>query len=170
MPAPAPLGGVKERVRATAMADSTSRRPGIDGFTLIETIDSVCAAILRGAGINDIAARAIMAALWDEPVHCTALDPPPRTPWRTDVESEFLRDVGLRVHVIRRARHRSSEDLCRVLSLRPLDLLDIEEGVATPTALLLYRLAMVLQVPVPMLVDPKATPLKVLRLLAPARS
>jgi transcriptional regulator with XRE-family HTH domain len=91
---------------------------------------------------------------------------PARTPRRTELERVFLRELGERVHGLRRARHRSVEDVCRVTDLRPPALLDLEHGDSTPTALLLYRLAAALQVPVPMLVDPKATPLKVLRLLA----
>ena len=53
-----------------------------------------------------------------------------------------------------------------MLDLRPVDLHDLEQGDATPTALLAYRLAAALQVSVPMLGDPKASPLAVLRLLA----
>ena len=97
------------------------------------------------------------------------VDVPSRTPRRTELERAFLQDIGQRVHVIRLARHRTVEDVCRVIDLRPIALLDLEQGDATPNALLLHRLAAVLQVPVPMLVDPTATPLKVLRLLAAGR-
>jgi hypothetical protein len=169
MPAPAPLSLVRERERAAAVLDSAPHFPAVDTVTLIDALDAVCAALLRSAGLSNTAARAVLAALWDDPVPSAALDVPARTPRRTELESAFLRDLGQRIHIIRRARHRSTEDVCGVLGLRPLDLLDLEQGTAMPNALLLYRLAAVLQVPVPILVDPKATPLKVLRLLAAGR-
>ena len=165
----APLSCAADRVRATALVDSAGPYVGTDGFTLVHALDTVSAALLRGAGINDTAGRAILAALWDRPVGTAEGFVPPRTPWRTELERDFLRDLGQRIHVIRRARHRTSSDVCRVLNLRPVDLHDLEHGAAMPNALLLYRLAAVLQVPVPMLIDPNATPLKVLRLLASGR-
>jgi hypothetical protein len=164
-PQVAPLSRAVDRLRAAALIDSTRRYLGTDGFTLVQALDTVCAALLRGAGINDTAARAILAALWDHPIGTADAFVPPRTPRRTEQEREFLRELGQRVHVVRRARRRSSSDLCRMLDLRSVELHDLEHGEATPTALLLYRLAAVLQVPLPMLVDPNATPLKVLRLL-----
>lgn len=162
----APLSRAADRLRAAALVDTASRHFGTDGFTLVQAVDTVSAALLRGAGISDDVGRAILEALWDHPVGSADAFVPPRTPRRTEQEREFMRDLGQRLHVIRRARRRSSSDLCRILDLRPVDLHDLEQGQATPTVLLLYRLAAVLQVPVPMLVDPKATPLKVLRLLA----
>ena len=169
MPAPTPLSLVRERERAAAVLGSARHFPAVDSVTLIDAVDAVCAGLLRSAGLSDSAARAVLAALWDDPVPSAALDVPVRTPRRTELESAFLRDIGQRIHVIRRARHRSTDDVARVIGLRPLDLHDLEHGEATPNALLLYRLAAALQVPVPMLVDPKATPLKVLRLLAAGR-
>lgn len=167
MSAPAaPLSRAPDRLRAAALVDSAAPYVGTDGFTLVQALDTVCAALLRGAGINDVAARAILAALWDHPVGTPDSFLPPRTPRRTEQEREFLRDLGQRVHVVRRARRRTGSDVCRMTEVRPVDLHDLEQGEATPTALLLYRLAAALQVPVPMLVDPNATPLKVLRLLA----
>lgn len=59
----------------------------------------------------------------------------------------FLRDIGQRIHIIRRARHRTTDDVARLIGLRPLDLHDPEHGEATANALLLYRLAAALQVP-----------------------
>lgn len=169
MPAPTPLSLVKERERAAEVLDSAPHFPAVDAGTPIDALDAVCAALLRGAGLSDTAARAVLASLWDDPVPSAALDRPPRTPRRTEAESGFLRDLGQRIHVIRRARRRSTDDVCRAIGLRPLDLLDLEQGDATPNALLLHRLAAVLQVPVPMLLDPNPTPLKVLRMLAAGR-
>ena len=166
MPATPPLSLVKDRERAAEIVEAAPHFPAVDAITLIDALDAVCAALLRSAGLADTAARAVLAALWDEPVPSAALDVPQRTPWRTEVESAFLSDLGQRIHIVRRVRHRSSADVCRVIGLRPPDLLDLEQGTAMPSALLLYRLAVALQVPVPMLVDPKATPLKILRLLA----
>jgi hypothetical protein len=166
MAASTPLSLVRDRERAAAVLGAARHFPAVDAVAVVDSIDAVCAALLRAAGLCDPSARAVLAALWDDPVPSGALDVPPRTPRRTELERVFLRELGERVHVLRRARHRSVEDVCRVIDLRPPALLDLEHGDGTPTALLLYRLAAALQVPVPMLVDSKATPLKVLRLLA----
>jgi hypothetical protein len=161
-----PLTRVSDRERAATIVETAPHFPRVDANTLVDALDAVSAALLRSAGLSDTAARAVLAALWDQPVPSAALDVPPRTPRRTDREREYLRDLGQRIHVIRRARRRSSADICRTLDLHPEVLRDLEQGNAIPNALLLHRLAAALQVPVPMLVDPTATPRKVLRLLA----
>jgi DNA-binding XRE family transcriptional regulator len=145
-----------------------SARPDLrtDASTLVHSLEAVSAGLLRGAGIGDDAARAILGTLWDAPVETSTAAVPPRTPRRVEQERLFLRDLGERVKVIRRARHRSGDDLCRTLDLPRADLHDLESGLVAPSVLLLYRLAAVLQVPVPMLVDPRATTEKVIRLLA----
>lgn len=165
----APLSRAADRLRATALVESASPHVGSDAFTLLNALDTLCSALLRGAGVNDDAARAVLAALWDQPVGTADAFPPPRTPRRTERERQFQRELGQRLHVVRRARRRSSSDLCRELGLLPAQLHDLEQGTVTPTALLLYRIAAALQVPVPLLVDPDATPLKLLRLIADGR-
>src|SRR5215217_2061107 len=101
MSAPAPLSLVRERERAAAVLGSARHFPAVDAVTLIDALDAVCAALLRSAGLSDPAARAVLAALWDDPVPSATSDVPPRTPRRTELENAFLRDVGQRVHVIR---------------------------------------------------------------------
>lgn len=66
-------------------------------------------------------------------------------------------------------RRRDSAEMGRVLSARPGDLDDLDGREALPSVLLLCGLAAILQVPVPLLVDSNATPLKVLRALAAGR-
>src|SRR5205823_3025482 len=106
VPAPTPLSLVRERERAAAVIDSAPHFPAVDTVTLIDALDAVCAALLRSAGLSDAAARAVLAALWDEPVPSAALDVPKPTPRRSEAESAFLRDLGQRIHVIRRALRR----------------------------------------------------------------
>jgi DNA-binding XRE family transcriptional regulator len=163
---PIPLSRAEHRARATALVETARPDMPTDASTLVHSLEAVSAALLRGAGVGDDAARTILGTLWDAPVHTSTATVPPRTPRRVEHERVFLRQLGERVKVIRRARHRSSDDLARILDLAPLDLRNLEAGFVAPSVLLLYRLAAVLQVPVPMLVDPRATPAKVLRLLA----
>lgn len=95
-----------------------------------------------------------------------ATQTPTRTLRRSEREREFLSELGQRIHVIRRARRLSRPRVTRLTGISSDQLADIEQGIAMPNALSLYRLAEALRVPPPMLLDEKATPLKVLRLLA----
>lgn len=147
--------------RETGMAPPESR-------PLIETLDAVSATVLHAAGITDTLAVQILAALWQQPGRIT--DPEPR-PHRsraaaTDREEVFLRELGERVHVIRCARRLTPGGIYRRTGIPIPALQELEAGRAWPSVFFLYRLAQVFEVPLPMLVDPKATPVRVLRLLA----
>lgn len=153
------------RARAQAVLESAHPCVGADAFTVVSALESVSAALLRSAGVDDATAREVLSVLWNQPPGIAGGFIPPRTPRRVEFGREYIRDLGQRLHVIRRVRRRSSSDIARELDLRTVELHDLEQGTAMPTALLLYRLAVLLQVPVPLLVDPKATPEYVLRLL-----
>lgn len=70
------------------------------------------------------------------------------------------------MHVVRRARRLTVTGVHRRTGVEPFVLRDLEAGRAWPSLVLLIRLAEAFQVPLPMLVDDRATPLRVLRLLA----
>lgn len=147
--------------RETGMAPPDSR-------PLIETLDAVSTTVLHAAGITDTLAVQLLAALWQQPGRIT--EPPPRSPARrvvaTDHEAAFLRELGERVHVTRCARRLTLGGIYRRTGIPITALEELEAGRAWPSVFFLYRLAHVFEVPLPMLVDPKATPLRVLRLLA----
>ena len=68
--------------------------------------------------------------------------------------------------MLRRARRLTRHGVRTRTGLGTSLLIDLENGAAAPSVLTLYRLAEAFQVPLPMLVDEDATPLRVLRLLA----
>jgi hypothetical protein len=101
----------------------------------------VCAALLRGAGVDDATAREVPSVLWNQPPGIAGGFIPPRSPRRIDHERAYVRDLGLRLHVIRHIRRRSSSEVAEELDLRTVEVHDLEQGTAMPTVLLLYRLA-----------------------------
>ncbi len=85
------------------------------------SIEHVSAALLRGAGIGDDAARAVLDALWEQPSGTADTPVPPR---RAGDERRYVRELGQRLHVVRRVRRRSSSDVCRLVDLRPVEVHD----------------------------------------------
>ena len=82
-----------------------------------------------------------------------------------DRDREYLVALGERVRIIRRARRMSKVAVGQRAGLDRIYLGRLEGGCHNPTAITLRHLARALAVPVPLLVDEKATPLRVLRLL-----
>jgi transcriptional regulator with XRE-family HTH domain len=80
-------------------------------------------------------------------------------------DREYLVALGERVKIIRRARRVSKVAAGQRAGLDRIYLGRLEGGCHNPTAVTLRHLARALGVPVPLLVDEKATPLRVLRLL-----
>lgn len=78
---------------------------------------------------------------------------------------EYLLALGERVKIIRRARRMSKVAVGQSADLDRIYLGRLEGGCHNPTAITLRHIARALAVPVPLLVDEKATPLRVLRLL-----
>jgi hypothetical protein len=164
---PAQLTRTAERVRAAAIVAAALRCPTSEAITLVETIDTLSAAVLRIAGMRDAAIRAVLAALWSYPA--TAPIPaaePGRRLRLTDREGEFLLDLGERVHILRRARWQDAPAVWRSTGIPADQLFDIERGTGVPTALAQYRLADLLEVPLPMPVDSRTSPLDMLRDIA----
>lgn len=80
-------------------------------------------------------------------------------------DREYLVALGERVKIIRRVRRLSKVTVGQRAGLDRIHLGRIELGQHNPTVVTLSHLARALGVPVPLLVDEKATPLRVLRLL-----
>jgi len=137
----------------------------LDGArSLALALDGVAAAVFQTVGVNTGESRAILAAMWRQPL--TAESRPVHRVRRAERDHEFLTSLGERIHVIRRARRITLVDLSRRTGM-PVDMLKlVEAGTLAPSLLGLRMLAELFQVPLPMLVDAKATPLRVLRLLA----
>jgi hypothetical protein len=163
-----PLGN---REQATDRARTATGLPATAAHSLVLTLDSVSTAILRTAGLTIADSRTVLAALWQQPARITDLDPvlgPPPVPGYHDRDRNrrFRHGLGERLHVIRRAR-RMSVQLLEARTLLRVELIrDIEAGTHCPTLYTLIRLADGLQVPLPLLVDEKATPLRILRIMA----
>ena len=137
----------------------------LDGArSLALALDGVAAAVFQTVGVNTGESRAILAAMWRQPL--TAGSRPAPQVRRAEREHEFLTSLGERIHVIRRARRITLVGVSRRTGM-PVDMLKlVEAGTLVPSLLGLRLLAELFQVPLPMLVDAKATPLRVLRLLA----
>jgi hypothetical protein len=163
---PLPLSPNEDRERAIATIRATTELPRSAACALALTLDAVSAAVLHAAGIADRDARAILAALW-RPERITDPTPTPRPrPTMAERDREFLRDLGQRIHVIRHARRLTPTGVQARTGIPAHLLRDIEAGAAWPSTRSLLHLADAFQVPLPMLVDEKATPLRILRLLA----
>lgn len=92
--------------------------------------------------------------------------PAPITLETVSIVAFVNRALGERVQVIRGVRRMTLTELQRRSGIDVSVLRDLEAGVAWPTLLMLHRLAEALEVSLPLLVDEKATPLKILRLFA----
>lgn len=161
-----PLTRTADRARAAAIVAGALHVTPIRSFTLVETVDAVSAAVLRTAGLDDTTIRAVLAALWEHPLPAAPAGQPTRGLQLTDREREFLRDLGQRLRTVRAARRLAPPVIRRMTGIAGDQLGDIERGIAVPTVLGLHRIADVLQVPLPLLVDQTHTPLELLRLLA----
>jgi hypothetical protein len=142
--------------------------PEVAAHSIVLTLDAVSAAVLRTPGVVLDEARAILAALWQQPERIASVVPPrldPARPGSTGWGPDYLTGLGERIHVIRRARRLTITGLRHRIGLSVADLRDLEAGVAWPSLPVLVRIADAFQVPVPLLVDERATPLRILRLL-----
>lgn len=163
---PAPLTRTADRARAAAIVAGALHTTATRAFTLVETVDATCAAVLRTAGLDDTTTRAVLAALWEHPLPDAPAGRPLRGLRLTDREREFVRDLGQRVRIVRSARRLTGPVIRRMTGIGVDQLDDIERGIAVPTVLGLHRIAEVLEMPLPLLVDQTRTPLELLRILA----
>jgi Helix-turn-helix domain len=159
------------RERAIDLVRAATGLPEIAATSLVLTLDATSAAVLRTAGITMADARPVLSALWQQPARITDMTPllrPAPTPGSAERDREFLRGLGERIHITRRARRLSEATVQAHVRIDAGLLRDIEAGAVCPSALTVLRLADVFRVPMPLLVDEKATPLRILRLLADA--
>jgi hypothetical protein len=159
------------RERAIALDRAATGLPEIAAHSLVLTLDATSAAVLRTAGITIADARPILSALWQQPARITDLTPllrPAPIAGSADRDREFLHGLGERIHVTRRARRLSVTTVQAHTRIDASLLRDIEAGTISPSILAVLRLADAFRVPLPLLVDEKATPLRILRLLADA--
>ena len=161
-----PLTRTADRARAAALLAGAVKRPMGEAFAVLETVDALSAAVLRIAGLDDTTIRAVLAALWIHPVQSAPAAEPIRRLRLSDREREFLRDLGDRIQLLRRARRLDTAGIRRSTGIPTDQLADTERGVGIPTVLALYRLADALQVPLPLLLDTAKSPLDILRELA----
>lgn len=136
--------------------------------SLVLTLDAVSAAVLRTAGIPFVEAWEILSALWQQPERPADPRPQPAPPPRG--AEDYLYRLGERIHIIRRIRRLTTEELGRRVGVRPPLVRDMEAGAAWPTLRMLLRLAEALDVSVVLLVDDSADPPTVLRLLGAGRA
>ena len=162
----AALTRTAERARAAAIVARVLPLTNVQSMTLVETVDAVCAAILRTAELDDPTIRAVLAALFEHQMPTAASSQPEHRLRLTDRDREMLRDLGGRIHAIRTARQLSEHLIARETGIPPERLRDLERGVAAPTVLALHRLAHELQVSLPMLLDTTLSPLELLATLA----
>jgi hypothetical protein len=159
------------REHAIDLIRTATGLPEIAANSLVLTLDATSAAVLRTVGVTMADARPILSALWQQPARITDMTPllrPAPLPGSADRDREFLNGLGERIHVTRRARRLSQATVQAHTRIDVGLLRDIEAGAVSPSTLTVLRLADAFQVPLPMLVDEKATPLRILRLLADA--
>jgi hypothetical protein len=158
------------RELATSLVSRVTGLPQLAAHSIVLTTDATSTAVLRTAGIPAEDARPILAALWQHPARY--VEPRPPVPVRLPTveadnlrERQFVRDLGQRIHVIRHACRLTPTGVRNRTDIPTYLLRDIEAGDLWPSTLHLHRLAHAFAVPLPMLVDDKATPLRILRLL-----
>ena len=163
------LSAPANRDRALELIRAAGGLPLPVAQSVVLTLDSVSGTVLSTAGVSPVEARPVLDALWRYPQHIE--DRPTRTTVVRPVgEAEYLAGLAERIHVIRRARRMTTSGVCRRLGISPVVMQDLEAGVVCPTLPMLLRVADVFQVPVAMLADHHATPLRILRLLAAAQA
>ena len=158
-----------DRDRALALVRAATGLPPLAAHSVVLTTDATATAVLRAAGISPEDARPILAALW--PLAPCPGEPRPGSwpPGQDDTgrrEQQFIRDLGQRIHIIRHARRLTPTGVRNRTGIPPYPLRDLEAGDLWPSSHHLYRLAHAFAVPLPMLVDDDATPLRILRLLS----
>ena len=161
----------ENRRLATSLVARVTGLPLVAAHSLVLTTDAASTAVLRTAGIPTEDARPILSALWWHPTR--PADPKPvrpvlaRSPYASEQEErQFVRDLGQRIHVIRHARRLTPDGVRNRAGIPPYLLRDIEAGDLPPSAVQLHRLSSAFALPLPLLVDDKVTPLRVLRLLS----
>jgi transcriptional regulator with XRE-family HTH domain len=146
----------------------------LDGArSIVLAVDNVTASVFSTISIGPADTRKILAIMWAPQValhgdgeFVARATLRPRGRGRIEQDQQFLRELAERLHVIRRARRTALEHAAHATGI-PTDMLRLLEAGDMPASLLgLRALADFYQVPLPMLVDPKATPIRVLRLLA----
>ena len=157
------------REQALELIRAATGLPMTAAHSLVLTLDAVSGSVLRAAGNPAAEARPVLAAMWQHPERIT--DTPGDRPVRPsaaslDAVSDYLIGLGERIHVIRRIRRLTTAGLARRAGIEEFKIRDLEAGRVWPTMQLLLVLAETFQVPVAMLADEHATPLRILRLLA----
>jgi len=158
-----------DRERALALVRSATGLPPLAAHSVVLTTDATATAVLRAAGIQPEDARPILATLWPVAPGPAEARPGSRPAVQDDAgqrEQQFVRDLGQRIHVIRHARRLTPTGVRNRTGIPPYLLRDIEASDLWPSSQHLYRLAQAFAVPLPMLVDDEATPLRILRLLS----
>ena len=158
------LSAAGNRNLATDLVRNATEMPEPAAHALILTVDAISGAALRAAAIGDDDAREILAALWTHrrlTDAAAARAPEPRV-GTAEADRAFLLDVGQRIHVLRRVRRVSAEDIYRTTGIPPTHLRNIERGQTTATTVTLRRLAGALQVSPAVLLDTRVTPERVL--------
>jgi hypothetical protein len=163
------LAPLPARELATSLVRAATGLPPAAAHSLVLTLDAVSAAVVRSAGMTAAEARPVLGALWQHPARYAELRPAQLL--RPDGsargrESAYRRDLAQRIHVVRHARRLTPTGVRNRTGIEQYVLHDLESGDLWPSAQQLYRLAETFAVPVPLLVDPKATPLRILRLLS----
>ena len=67
----------------------------------------------------------------------------------TDNERKFISDIGNRIVELRRKKGISQEMLADQMKIAPRSLSDIENGKCSPNSIMIYRIAAVLGIPMP---------------------
>jgi CBS-domain-containing membrane protein len=161
-----PLTQPADRSRANAIVAGRLRCTTAEAAAILITVDALSASVLGVAGLDEASIRAAMAALWEHPVRSAPAGDPTSRLRVTDREREFLRDLGVRIRVVRQARRLEPPAIRRATSIPGDQLVDVERGIAIPTVLALYRLGDTLQIPLPLLIDEKQAPIDLLQQLA----
>jgi hypothetical protein len=158
-----------DRDRALALVRAATGLPPLAAHSVVLTTDATATAVLRAAGIPPEEARPILANLWPLAHRPAEAGPVTRHSSQVDAgrgEQQFVRDLGQRIHVVRHARRLTPTGVRNRTGIPPYLLRDIEAGDLWPSSHHLYRLAETFAVPLPLLVDDEATPLRILRLLS----
>ena len=155
------------RELATPLVQSATGQSPAAAHSIVLTLDATAKAVLQAAGVGAEESRRVLAALFHHPPR---IQEPPALPSAVATsrqqELQFRRDLGQRIHVVRHARRLTPMGVQNRTAIKPYVLRDIENGDLWPSIPNLHRLARAFEVPLPLLVDPKATPLRVLRLLS----
>ena len=154
------------RELTTSLVQSATGLPPAGAHSIVLTLDATATAVLQAAGITVEESRLILSALFRHPARLHERPIKPSATATGGQEQRFQHELGQRIHVIRHARRLTPAGIEHRTGIKPCVLRVVEDGDLWPSGLHLYRLATAFAVPLPMLVDHKATPLRVLRLLS----